>query len=238
MNKVNAMLPVTAQPSVLPEKPTGSGISPQQKLYPGLDYLAPLTQIVITQKRQFSWSCVPDISFSALDPDGQELLLFKFVGSCAEFCTSCACEMTGSDSDEKEVIRFVRKFGLCRQSLDVQAPAGQGIGRVTQTWSFCRSAFIVTDENGTEAYYIEGLGFHCAFGQDIHYKIFEGPGSSSGKEVGNITKKWRGFTQELSPYSNKFLIEFPVDADAKMKAVLVGAGVLLGLMLADSGRNQ
>lgn len=49
----------------------------------------------------------------------------------------------------------------------------------------------------------------------------------SGTEIGKISKKWSGFVQEAFTDADVFGISFPVDLDVRMKAVLIGACILI-----------
>ena len=46
-------------------------------------------------------------------------------------------------------------------------------------------------------------------------------------KVGVISRNWSGLGQELFTDSTKFGIQFPVDLDVRMKAVLLGACILI-----------
>lgn len=49
----------------------------------------------------------------------------------------------------------------------------------------------------------------------------------SGNEIGQIAKKWTGFVQEAFTDADVFGITFPMDLDVRMKAVLIGACMLI-----------
>lgn len=46
-------------------------------------------------------------------------------------------------------------------------------------------------------------------------------------QVGEISKQWSGFFREALTDADNFVINFPMDMDVKMKAVLVGACFLI-----------
>jgi hypothetical protein len=48
-----------------------------------------------------------------------------------------------------------------------------------------------------------------------------------GLQVGQLSKKWSGCLQECYTDEDKLSMSFPVDLDVKMKAVLMGAAVLI-----------
>lgn len=48
-----------------------------------------------------------------------------------------------------------------------------------------------------------------------------------GVQVGKITKQWSGLTRELFTDADFFGINFPIDLDVRIKAVLLGACMLI-----------
>lgn len=51
--------------------------------------------------------------------------------------------------------------------------------------------------------------------------------SLDGTEVGVISKHWAGFWREVLTDADFYGISFPVDLDVRMKAVLIGACILI-----------
>lgn len=49
----------------------------------------------------------------------------------------------------------------------------------------------------------------------------------SGKPIGRISKQWSGLLKEVFTDTDNFGIQFPLDMDVKMKAVLLGACFLI-----------
>jgi len=49
----------------------------------------------------------------------------------------------------------------------------------------------------------------------------------SGTVVGMITKQWGGFIKENFTDADTFGVQFPVDLDIKVKALLIGASLLI-----------
>jgi hypothetical protein len=49
----------------------------------------------------------------------------------------------------------------------------------------------------------------------------------SGEQIGGVSKKWSGFLKEMFTDADTFGINFPVDLDVKIKAVLMGALFLI-----------
>lgn len=49
----------------------------------------------------------------------------------------------------------------------------------------------------------------------------------TGKPIGQIRKQWSGLLKEVFTDTDNFGIQFPMDMDVKMKAVLMGACFLI-----------
>lgn len=52
-------------------------------------------------------------------------------------------------------------------------------------------------------------------------------GKDSNKPIGRISKQWSGLLKEVFTDTDNFGIQFPLDMDVKMKAVLLGACFLI-----------
>lgn len=47
------------------------------------------------------------------------------------------------------------------------------------------------------------------------------------EKIGKISKQWSGFAREMFSFADYFGINFPMDLDVKMKAVMLGACMLI-----------
>lgn len=52
-------------------------------------------------------------------------------------------------------------------------------------------------------------------------------GKDGGHNIGRISKQWSGLLKEVFTDTDNFGINFPLDMDVKMKAVLMGACFLI-----------
>ncbi|KAH9359517.1 hypothetical protein HPB48_000919 [Haemaphysalis longicornis] len=48
-----------------------------------------------------------------------------------------------------------------------------------------------------------------------------------GMKLGYISKNWRGMFEELFTDADNFTLVFPIDLDVKVKALLLGAAILI-----------
>lgn len=51
--------------------------------------------------------------------------------------------------------------------------------------------------------------------------------TNNGEQVGKISKQWSGLAREMFTDADFFGINFPLDLDVKMKAVMLGACFLI-----------
>lgn len=108
--------------------------------------------------------------------------------------------------------------------MEVTAPPGTLIGSIQQEWSIFKPKFSVKDASGVTVLMIEGP--FCTFSMcgDVEFNVLSSDGST---KVGKISKQWSGFVREAFTDADMFGINFPLDLDVKMKAVMLGACFLI-----------
>uniref|UniRef100_A0A8C4Z6P1 Phospholipid scramblase n=1 Tax=Gadus morhua TaxID=8049 RepID=A0A8C4Z6P1_GADMO len=168
---------------------------------------------------------------------GQKIYKAKEKNDC---CTRNCCgslrsfDMKIKDNNDREVIRLIRPFRCvscwcpcCLQELEVQAPPGTTIGYVNQDWHPCLPRFSISNANKEKVMALEGPCFACNCCGDVNFELK----SKDGKEpIGRISKQWSGLLKEVFTDTDNFGIQFPMDLDVKMKAVLMGACFLIDFM--------
>jgi hypothetical protein len=58
------------------------------------------------------------------------------------------------------------------------------------------------------------------------------------QQVGKISKQWSGLAKEYFTDADNFGIQFPMDLDVKMKAVMIGAVFLIDFMFFERSGNN
>nr|XP_020013390.1 phospholipid scramblase 1 [Castor canadensis] len=143
-----------------------------------------------------------------LDNLGQEVVTMERPLRCSDCCCPC-----------------------CLQEIEIQAPPGIPIGYVIQTWHPCLPKFTVQNEKREDVLKIAGPCVECRCCEDIDFEI-----KSLDEEVvvGRISKHWSGFVRETFTDADNFGIQFPLDLDVKMKAVMLGACFLIDFRFFES----
>ena len=112
---------------------------------------------------------------------------------------------------------------------------GKIIGSVHDPWTCCDPVYSVKDESKNVKYRIQGdccqKGFFCC--SDIFFYIYPGGDSAMTQEnsIGKITKKWTDCVQESCTNANNFFTEFPNEATAEDKILLIGVTLLIDYTL-------
>ncbi|XP_033992739.1 phospholipid scramblase 1-like isoform X1 [Trematomus bernacchii] len=239
--------PVMYQPGPVPEygAPPGA-IAPAMAaaapvgVPPGLEYLTQIDQILIHQKVELLEAFIgfeTNNQYEIKNSLGQKIYNAKEKNDC---CTRNCCgslrsfDMKIKDTMDREVIRLIRPFRCvscwfpcCLQEMEVQAPPGTTIGYVKQDWHPCLPKFSIQGPNKETLLKLDGPCFACNCCGDVNFEL---KGKDSGQSVGRISKQWSGLLKEVFTDTDNFGIQFPLDLDVKVKAVLMGACFLIDFM--------
>nr|XP_033780227.1 phospholipid scramblase 1-like [Geotrypetes seraphini] len=235
--------PSTSQqaPGTDPRSPIAPYMPLVKGIPPGLEYLTQIDQILIHQKVELIEAFISfetKNKYEIRNSLGQKIYFAKEKSDC---CTRNCCgslrqfDMKILDPSDREVIRFIRPFRCvtcwcpcCLQELEVQSPPGTTIGFVIQNWHAFLPKFSIQNASKETVLKVVGpcLACNCCCG-DVNFEVKSRDESQS---VGRISKQWSGLLKEVFTDSDNFGIQFPIDLDVKMKAVLLGACFLLDFM--------
>ncbi|XP_053165889.1 phospholipid scramblase 1-like isoform X3 [Hemicordylus capensis] len=136
----------------------------------------------------------------------------------------------------QEVIELRRPFrDICRcccccflQELEVHAPPGTPAGYIKENWQPWLPKFSVQNEAKEHVLKMFGpcIGWGCSHHMDQHYEVTT---RDEQHMVGRISNQLDGLVQEFFRGADLFRIQFPMDLDIKMKAIMIGAGFLVGI---------
>nr|XP_060623747.1 phospholipid scramblase 1-like isoform X1 [Anolis sagrei ordinatus] len=140
-----------------------------------------------------------------LDGSNQPVMQLSRDCKCSICCFPCIC---------------------CLQELEVQAPLGTVIGYIKQNWHPCLPRFALQNEARENVLKMAGPCAPCSFFKDIDFEV----NTQDEKPIGRITKQWTGYAREMATSASNFEIEFPLDLDVKMKALILGASILVDYM--------
>ncbi|XP_074154491.1 phospholipid scramblase 1-like isoform X2 [Sminthopsis crassicaudata] len=207
---------------------------------PGLEYLSQIDQLVIQQQVEILEALIgfeTNNKYEIKNSLGQRIYFAVEENDCCTrncFGTLRPYVIKILDNFGREVINFKRPlrcascyFPCCLQKLEIQSPSGVPIGYVTQNWHPFLPKYTVLDENHQKVLKIVGPCMVCTCCTDIDFEI---KSLNEKTTVGKITKQWSGVIKEMFTDADNFSIQFPLDLDVKMKAVMLGACFLIDFM--------
>ncbi|XP_043528840.1 phospholipid scramblase 1-like [Frieseomelitta varia] len=204
----------------------------------GLEYLIALDHLRIQQQYEILEAVVgweTENKYHITNANGQPLYyIAEESDTCARLCLGAlrCCEFRVVDTNQREVLHMVRPFrcsgcccSCCMQVLEVYS-GGVLLGTVTENCSsFFRPSFSIRNASGKTVLRVKGPWFRCC--GTVRFKIRS---ADDVHRVGEIKKKWGGFTREILTDADNFSLRFPIDLDVKIKAVLLGACILIDFL--------
>ncbi|XP_043558633.1 phospholipid scramblase 2-like [Chiloscyllium plagiosum] len=226
--------PAPLGPGSIPLMPVPTGIP---NCPPGLEYLTQVDQLLVHQQVELLEVLTgfeTNNKYQIKNSLGQ---LVYFAAEENDFCNRNCCgnlrsfDMKILDNLGQEVINLYRPLRCagcccpcCLQELEVKAPPGEPVGYVIQTWDICLPKFTIQNEKKEPVLKIIGPCCICNCCSDIDFKVTN---LDESETVGKISKQWTGLTREAFTDATNFGIQFPMDLDVKMKAVMLGACFLI-----------
>ncbi|XP_055493317.1 phospholipid scramblase 1-like isoform X2 [Leucoraja erinacea] len=204
---------------------------------PGLEYLTMIDQIFVYQLFEFIEALTgfeTKNKYELKNSMGQRVY---FAVEESEFCNRLCCGANRAfsikimDNLNQTVLNLVRPLGChscwcpcLHHRMEVQAPPGTIIGYVVQEWNPCIPILSIQNEMSETILKIRGpcMQFSCC--GDVNFKVLS---KDESTVVGKISKKWTGLLREFFTDADNFGIQFPMDLDVKVKAVLIGACIMV-----------
>lgn len=222
---------------------------------PGMEYLSHLDQIMIKQETSFmeiltGWEVKN--KFKLMNSMGQQVY---YALEESDMCQrQCCGPQRGfiyhvTDNMQQEVFRIRREFRCCTGCFwcccdscyyfaSVEDRNGQVLGHVSNLQFCCSPLFGIWDANKSLVAEVRGPCCPCqtvCCTNDIEFPIFD---TKSNGQIGKISKQWPGLLKEMFTDSDNFRVSFPVEADVKNKALMIGAIFIIDMMLYEKQQNN
>ncbi|XP_078039763.1 phospholipid scramblase 1 isoform X2 [Augochlora pura] len=213
------------------------GFSPPNTICPsGLEYLMALDHLFVQQKFEFGYR--PKHEYNVLNLRGEPVFnATEQSGICGRWCMGAyrSCEFQVIDNTRREVLRMIRPLRChscccpcCLQELEVYS-GNTLLGSVSEDWSILRPSFSVRNTAGDTVLKIKGPWLQYCINRAFKIKSVDG-----NHTVGVIQNEWSGAAREFFTDADNFGIAFPLDLDVKIKAVLLGACLLIDFVYFES----
>ncbi|XP_036410118.1 phospholipid scramblase 2-like [Megalops cyprinoides] len=210
-------------PMPVPQRPLGCP--------PGLEYLTVMDVLLIHKKENLAaavFGCATEKKYKIKNGLGQQFLYAEEENDCCNLqcCGSSRSFLIRvSDNLGQQIMTLTRPlncdaccFPGCLQELEVQSPPGIPIGYVIQDWHPYLPKFTVQNERKEPVLKIVGPFWYLKCCTDVNFKVAT---LNETEVVGRITSRWS---------DDALLITFPLDLDVKIKAVMLGASILIDFM--------
>ncbi|XP_078524624.1 phospholipid scramblase 1-like [Lissotriton helveticus] len=219
----NAIQPPGPGPMNFPLQPQGLPLAQQTAIMPyvaqipgvppGLEYLTQIDQVVIQEK--FSSAQRWGRSYEILNTLNQRIFFAKQE-------VKCCCPLYNLhvlDNNNKEVIQFLLncQCACCSSELEIHCPPGNIIGYSVWKYSNFVTSLYIQNEAKQTALVTVGPDFQTSIFGDV---VFEVKSNDETQTVGLIRRN-----------GGLFSVQFPLDLDVKLKAVLIGSCFFLDHMI-------
>uniref|UniRef100_A0A6I8NLH3 Phospholipid scramblase n=1 Tax=Ornithorhynchus anatinus TaxID=9258 RepID=A0A6I8NLH3_ORNAN len=223
-----------------PVAPSGPYLPLGTHVPPGLDCLIQIDQILIHEKVEQAEGFLGRRSCRRYElcggPGWGPLQAAEESALCARLCcgTRRPLRVRVADASAREVLRLSRTlhcgaccFPCCLQELEVQAPPGTTIGHVLQTWHPFVPKFSIQNAERQTQLRVVGPCWTCSCGSDTNFEVKT---KDESRSVGRISRDWGGLEPGAASRTDDFGLQFPLDLDVRVKAVLLGAAFLINYM--------
>uniref|UniRef100_A0A8C1SV61 Phospholipid scramblase n=1 Tax=Cyprinus carpio TaxID=7962 RepID=A0A8C1SV61_CYPCA len=190
---------------------------------PGLEYLTQGDQLLVHQKVEIMEGNTNN-QYVGKNSLGQQVF---FAAEESDFCTS------GLTQGMRQ-LKPMSCIRLCVVvlELEVQNPPGNPIGYVMQNWHPFLPKFTIQNERKESV----GPFCECKCCSDVIWGMVMSLDKTS--VIGRISKQLTGFEAEAFTDADNFGLQFPMDLDAEIKAVVLGGCFLIDFMYFEHTQKQ
>ncbi|XP_058517139.1 phospholipid scramblase 1-like [Ochotona princeps] len=214
--------------------PNNTGYCP-----PGLEHLDKVNQLVVCQRFDMEVLSHLEINktYEVMNNQGHRLyfaeektnwFIQNFCGATRPFT------MTIYDNLGQDVITIHKALRCscclsrcCLQKLKVEAPPGNKIGYVCQSFHPFLPKFKIKNENKEDIMKIRGPCLISSCVRNLNFNLLS---LDEETAIGNISKQCPAVVKRLLSDTGKFGIQFPFDLDVKIKALVLAASFLINYM--------
>ncbi|XP_069500732.1 phospholipid scramblase 3-like isoform X2 [Ambystoma mexicanum] len=171
---------------------------------PGLEYLTQIDQVVVNEK--FSSAQRWGRNYELVNTLGQRI----FTGKQEVVCCGPPYNFHIADNNNKEVMQLLVPCQCtCSPNLEIHCPPGNIIGYSVWNWSTFVTSLSIQNATKQTVLVVVGPGFQTNLFGDVNFEV---KSNDETHTVGMIRRE-----------SGHFSVQFPLDLDVNIKAVLIGS---------------
>ncbi|CAD6189919.1 unnamed protein product [Caenorhabditis auriculariae] len=239
--------PITVQPGLQPGQVASHTAvympmpNPIEGVPPGLEYLSYVDSLIVYQLKELieivtNWETKN--KYVLKNANGDQIYYAFEESECCErqccgpqrgFTMHIVDNFQEGSPDPPTALQMLRRGLLrIRPPRDIWARSVNGSPAVPRL-------FHLLDANNTEILKIDGPCCCLMMGcQDKEFPV----SSLSDQTIGAIKKRWGGCFREAITDADVFSVDFPIDMDVKMKAVMLAATFLIDFMEFETPQNN
>jgi len=218
-----------SQAATVTSEPSDFGVS--ETVMPGLEAMLDTTHLLVSQKKDMMemFSNFEMSNRYEIFNDQKKQVYY----AVEDTLTGAMCAQGGNrpftirllDSKGREIMTATSKVNCCTRAVNVEMPPGTQFAVIKEEFAFLHPHFLVKDLTGRPVMKIVSP-LQAALGsfQDVNFEILA---SDMKTKIGEISKQWRGFAEEMFSDADVFGLTMPDDLDASWKAVLLAATFLI-----------
>lgn len=175
---------------------------------PGLEYLTQIDQVVVREK--FSSGQRWGRNYELLNILNQRIFFAKQEIQCC----GPLYNLHVTDNNSKEVMQLLQHCKCtCSPDIEIHCPPGNIIGHSVWNWSAFVTSLSIQNATRQTVLAVVGPGFQQNIFGDVNFEV---KSNDETQTVGMIRRE-----------SGQFTVQFPLDLDVNIKAVLIGSSFFL-----------
>ncbi|XP_077327345.1 phospholipid scramblase 3-like [Lithobates pipiens] len=198
---------------------------------PGLEYLLRVNGLLMKQTRVSTFQSYT--TYDLFGTDGQ----LAYQATEQRECCGPRMDLKVNNAQGNNVLNLFLPSNFCDwdTKLQVFCSTGELLGYIYKEWTSFSIKFDILDPSGLVCLKVKGPGWGEGFMSDQEFKVLS---SDKTTQVGVITRVWRGLRKEMFSMKDNYTINFPMDLNVSMKAMLMACTLFIDFLEEERRRKN
>ncbi|XP_073479476.1 phospholipid scramblase 3-like [Aquarana catesbeiana] len=198
---------------------------------PGLEYLLQVNALSMKQTRESTFQS--HTTYDLFGTDGQ----LAYQATEHRECCGPRMDLKVNNAQGYNVLNLRVPSNFCGwdTKLQVSCSSGELLGYIYKEWTSFYIKFDILDPSGLVCLKVKGPGWGEGFMSDQDFKVLSADRTT---QVGVITRVWRGLSKEMFSSKDKYAVNFPMDLNVSMKAMLMACTLFIDLLEEERSRSD